>query len=208
MELAPDEELVARVRQGDPDAFRQLVEKHQTFVYGIAQQVVQRRETAEDIAQEVFLRLYRTIAGYRGEARFTTWLYRIAANTAADYMRRQRRRPGTVLLDRVKEWLGDRREEPEAAVLRKERQVSVQELLARLPEKYRLVLYLYHYRQLSYEEIGAICGLPVKTVETRLYRGRSMLKTKWQEVHGDETPTPESAGAGPLFVPGSGDRGR
>lgn len=208
MELAPDEELVVRVRQGDPDAFRQLVEKHQAFVYSIALQVAQRREAAEDIAQEVFLRLYRTIAGYRGEARFTTWLYRIAANAAADYMRQQRRRPAAVLLDRVKEWLADRREEPEAALLRKERQVSVQELLAGLPDKYRLILYLYHYRQLTYEEIGAICGLPVKTVETRLYRGRSMLKTKWQEVHGDETPSPESPGAGPLFAPGAGESGR
>jgi RNA polymerase sigma-70 factor (ECF subfamily) len=91
----------------------------------------------------------------------------------------------------MKGWLGNRQEEPEELALQKEERQSVQYLLSELPDKYRLIIYLYYYKQLSYQEISNVTQLPLKTIETRLYRGKSLLKQKWQEVRNLEQTTSE-----------------
>ncbi|TVY01057.1 RNA polymerase sigma factor [Paenibacillus cremeus] len=186
MESMTDEQLIDFVRQGDERAYRVLMERHQKYIYTLIYRMIDHRETAEDLTQEVFIKLYRSLANFRGESQFTTWLYRLTVNLVTDYRRSQKRRPHTAILDVIKGWFGDRKEEPEARALRKEEQLTMQQLLSDLPDKYRLILYLYHYKQLSYQEISDICGLPLKTIETRLYRGKTMLKEKWMEVRAHE----------------------
>jgi RNA polymerase sigma factor (sigma-70 family) len=189
MEQLTDEQLVEVVRRGEREAYRVLVERHKQYVFTLVFRLVDHRETAEDLAQEVFLKLYRSLELFRGESKFTTWLYRMTVNMVTDYRRNQARRPVENMLDKVKDWAGSRREQPEAqAVLREERR-TMQELVQGLPEKYRMVIYLYHFRQLTYQEIAQVLQLPVKTVETRLYRGKALLKEKWLEVYGDELQT-------------------
>ena len=83
----------------------------------------------------------------------------------------------------MKGWFTDTREEPEEMAMRRDEQAQMQELLSRLPDKYRIVMVLYHFKQLSYSEMSEITGLPIKTLETRLYRGKAMLKEKWLEVN-------------------------
>lgn len=112
-----------------------------------------------------------------------------------DYRRAQRRRPYEAILDKMKGWLINRQEEPEAMALQKEERQMVQQLLSELPDKYRLILYLYHYKQLSYQEIAEATQLPLKTIETRLYRGKSLLKQKWQEVRNLEQSASERTAA-------------
>lgn len=163
-----------------------LVQRHQTYVYTLILRMVEHPQTAEDLSQEVFLKLYRTLVQYRGEAKFTTWLYRLTVNLVQDYRRSQRRKPLEAMLDKVRNWFGDRAAEPEQQVVRQEEEAHLQAMLASLPDKYRIMMYLYHYRQLSYREIADIMQLPLKTVETRLYRGKTMLKQKWIEVNGNE----------------------
>ncbi|MFC5450041.1 RNA polymerase sigma factor [Paenibacillus aestuarii] len=187
MDNLTDEQLVEQVRQGRSEAYRVLIERHKSYIYTIIYRMVEHKETAEDLTQDVFMKLYRTIANFRGEAKFTTWLYRIATNLVTDYRRSQKRKPYTALLDKMKGWLRDTKAQPEEVVLQKDEQQRMQLLLAGLPDKYRLILYLYHYKQLSYQEMSAITGLPVKTLETRLYRGKAMLKEKWLEVNAHET---------------------
>jgi len=187
MEELTDEQLVERVRQGQSDAYRTLVERHKSYIYTVVYRMVEHRETAEDLTQDVFVKLFRSLAYFRGDAKFTTWLYRMTVNLVTDYRRSQKRKPYEVLLDKVKGWFAEPREQPEAAALLKDDQQRMQAALAALPDKYRLILYLYHYRQLSYQEISAAAGLPVKTVETRLYRGKALLKDKWLEVNSHET---------------------
>lgn len=189
MEQWTDEQLIELLRQGDQGAYRQLVERHRNYVYTLIYRMVEHRETAEDLAQEVFIKCYRSIHLFRGDAKFTTWLYRMAVNRVADYRRAQRRRPVESVLDRIKEWFGNREDEPEEQAMRTETKEEMQEMLKQLPEKYRMPLYLLHYMQLSYQEISLILAIPVKTVETRLYRGKSMLKQKWMEVHGNDKAT-------------------
>lgn len=186
MEQLTDEQYIEQIRQGDQEAYRHLVERHKSYILTLIYRMVEQRETAEDLAQEVFIKLYRSLESYRGDAKFTTWLYRLTVNLVTDYRRSQRRKPYEALLDKVKGWFADHREEPEQKTLQNEERETLQKLLSSLPDKYRMILYLYHYKQLSYQEISLAVNLPLKTVETRLYRGKALLKEKWLEVYGDE----------------------
>lgn len=186
MEQLTDEQLVDHVRQGDEEAYRFLIERHKNYIYTLVYRMVEHRETAEDLTQEIFIKLYRSLVHFRGDAKFTTWVYRLTVNLVTDYRRAQRRKPYEAILDKVKGWFGNREEEPEAVALQKEEQQTVQRLLSELPDKYRLIMYLYHYKQLSYQEIAEVTQLPLKTIETRLYRGKALLKQKWQEVRNNE----------------------
>ncbi|OXM83939.1 RNA polymerase sigma factor [Paenibacillus rigui] len=186
MEHLTDEQLVDQIRQGEDEAYRHLIERHKNYIYTLVYRMVEHRETAEDLTQEIFIKLYRSLIYFRGDSKFTTWLYRLATNVVTDYRRAQKRRPHQTIVDKLKGWFGSRDEEPEAVALQKEQQHTVQRMLSELPDKYRLILYLYHYKQLSYQEISEITQLPIKTIETRLYRGKALLKQKWQEVRNHE----------------------
>lgn len=196
MEFLTDEELVERVRQGHPDAYRLLVDRHRQSVFTLIRCRVESKETAEDLAQEVFIKLYRSMPGFRQESRFGTWLYRIVLNTVTDYQRARRRRPVTAVFETLKSWFGDPGEQPEEQAIRREERETVTGVLRRLPEKYRHILFLHHYRQMSCGEIAQLLELPVKTVETRLYRGKSLLKEQWLEVNAHEHPTSGRPNAG------------
>jgi RNA polymerase sigma factor (sigma-70 family) len=195
MEQSTDEQLINQIRQGDEEAYRLLIERHKQYIYTLVYRMVEHRETAEDLTQDIFIKLYRSLDHFRGDAKFTTWLYRLTTNLVTDYRRAQRRRPYEAILDKMKGWLGNRQEEPEAVALQKEERQTVQQLLSELPDKYRLIIYLYHYKQLSYQEISDVTQLPLKTIETRLYRGKSLLKQKWQEVRNLEQSTSERTAA-------------
>ncbi|MBP1990923.1 RNA polymerase sigma factor [Paenibacillus eucommiae] len=179
MEQLTDEQLIEQIRQGRTEAYRELVDRHKNYIYTLAYRMVQHPETAEDLTQEVFVKLFRSLAHFRGDSKFTTWLYRMTINLVTDYRRSQQRKPYEALLDKMKSWFSESKEQPEAAILIKEEQEQMQRLLADLPDKYRLILYLHHYKQLTYQEMSQVTGLPVKTLETRLYRGRALLKEKW-----------------------------
>jgi RNA polymerase sigma factor (sigma-70 family) len=183
MDTMTDEQLIEEIRQGHTDAYRVLVERHNSYIYTLVYRMVGHKETAEDLTQEVFVKLYRSLNHFRGDAKLTTWLYRMTTNLVTDYRRAQKRRPYEALLDKMKGWFTDTREEPEEIAVRKDEQTQMQDLLSLLPDKYRIVMVLYHFKQLSYSEMSEITGLPIKTLETRLYRGKAMLKEKWLEVN-------------------------
>ncbi|MGF7047949.1 RNA polymerase sigma-70 factor (ECF subfamily) [Paenibacillus sp. DS2015] len=189
MEGLADEQLVNEIRQGHSEAYRILVDRHKSYIYTLIYRMVENHEATEDLSQEVFVKLYRSIGLFRGDARFTTWLYRLALNVVIDYQRAQRRKPHSVLIDKVEGWFIDVKEQPEEQLLHKEAQADMLQMLSELPDKYRLILYLYHYKQLSYQEMSDTTGLPIKTLETRLYRGKAMLKQKWLEVNHRESET-------------------
>jgi RNA polymerase sigma factor (sigma-70 family) len=195
LEDLTDEALVEQIRQGQNDAYRVLIERHKNYIFTLIFRMIEHRETAEDLTQEVFIKLHRSLHLFRGDAKFTTWLYRMTANIVTDYRRSKRRRPLEAVLDIVKGWFSDPDEQPEARTLRKEEHESIQELLRELPDKYRLVIYLYHYKQLSYQGIADVLQVPVKTVETRLYRGKMLLKQKWVEVYRNEWPLSQGSSA-------------
>ena len=189
---ATDEDLVRQACQGDQDAFAELVRRHHGLVYNLCLRLVGQPADAADATQEVFLRVYTRLGHFRGQARFRTWLYRIAVNTCQDELRRRRRRP-RLLGDLGRDAAADGPPPPAGAVLAREVRAAVAAALAALPEPFRVAVVLRDLHHLSYDEIGAVLGLPPGTVRSRIHRGRLLLRDAltragWAPGTGGETP--------------------
>lgn len=165
--------LIVRAGQGDQEAFCQLVERYQGAVFNLAYRMLGDAEEAEDAAQEIFVRLYRQLARYDAERKFSTWVLAIATNYCIDQLRR--RRMQFVPLENIIPWARARDAGPEGAALDREAHDEVQLLLRRLPEKYRTVLVLRYWEELSCAEIGSVLNVPEGTVKTQLHRARKAL---------------------------------
>lgn len=178
-----DEDLVARSRGGDVDSFNQLILRWERPIYALAYRVIGRQEDARDVCQETFLRAFRALPGFKGQAKFSSWLYRIALNLCRDWVRRQRRTPivevpdGVDPLDLVD--LAAERDRPasiEDLVSRRELSAAVEEAMALLPEEQRTAIILKEYHGMTFQEIAELQGCPLSTVKTRLYQGLTVLR--------------------------------
>lgn len=176
--MATDELLVHAARSGDLDAYAALVKRHQDKIYNLSSKMVENGEDARDLTQEVFLQLYQSLPRFRSESSFGTWAYRIAANKCLDFLRRKKTRGKQVLLspEAGDALMCDCREGPEETAIRLDESRRLKAAIKNLPEVYRIVLVLHHYQQLPYKEIADILSVPVKTVATRLYRAKLILK--------------------------------
>lgn len=174
MEAAPEEQIwILQSLQGDQQAFAQLVGRYQRHVYNLTYRMLGSAEDAEDATQETFLRAYVALPTFQLGRKFSSWLLSIASNLCIDILRR--RRYAWLSLEDVSFRLVAPTDEPGRGVLRQEEAGRVQHLLSRLPEKYRLVVILRYWYDLSYEEIVETTGLSLNTVKTRLHRARNML---------------------------------
>jgi len=168
-----DQPLVAQSCAGNTEAFEQLVLRHKDHVYTLAYRVLGDHGEAEDVAQETFLRAYECLADFRGEARFSTWLYRICYNLCVNRFQRKNRDAST---ETAPEALPSSTSGSCEQLLLKEQQHLLNWALSRLKAELREVVLLYHTDHLSYEEIASVLGHPVGTVRSRLHRGRGELK--------------------------------
>ena len=171
MDPATERALVERCRAGDDDAFRELVEQYKNLVYALIARTVQDRARAEDLAQEVFLRVHRGLPYFRGEARLSTWLYRIVANVCIQA--RERARPHVSLDD---ERAGVR---PAAADRRfgdLELRDRLEKAIARLPANYRLLIAAHYLEGVQYEELADALQLPLGTLKTQIHRAKQQLR--------------------------------
>ena len=175
-----DEELVARSMGGDLDSFNQLVLRWERPIYALAYRVIGREEDARDVCQETFMRAFRALGGFKGQAKFSSWLYRIALNLCRDWIRRQRRQPiaqapeGVDLFDLAAEDAPT--ESIEDLVARREIGRAVQRAMAVLPEEQRTAIILKEYHGLTFQEIADLLDCPLSTVKTRLYQGLTVLR--------------------------------
>jgi len=184
-----DEDLMARVAEDDERAFTELVRRFQGRVMNLVSRVLNDRNCADDLAQEVFVRVFVHRRNYRRGSKFSTWLFTIAANLAKNEIRRRVRRRNWFSLDALTEMLNDSiiqladpTEGSEAGLEREQLQGEVGRAIATVPEKYRLALVLRDIEGLSYEEIAEVIGVPGGTVRSRINRARSMLKRKLQPL--------------------------
>jgi RNA polymerase sigma-70 factor (ECF subfamily) len=184
--MTTDEELVARSRGGDLDSFNQLVLRWERPIYALAYRVIGREEEARDIAQEAFLRAFRALKGFKGQAKFSSWLYRITLNLCRDWMRRERRTPiaqtpeGVDLVELAGEatpW-----ESVEDLVSRKELGRAVAKAMSALPEEQRTAIILKEYQGLTFQEIADLLECPLSTVKTRLYQGLTVLRRQLEQA--------------------------
>jgi len=176
-----DQQLVAKVQKGDSRAFDLLVLKYQHRIFGLIGRYVRDADEVQDVAQEAFIKAYRALPGFRGESAFYTWLYRIAINTAKNYLvSRSRRPPGTdVELEDAENhesaWGLRDIENPENALFGTELKEVVDCAISALPEDLRTAITLREFDGLSYEDIADIMDCPVGTVRSRIFRAREAI---------------------------------
>ena len=183
-----DQQLVERVQRGDKRAFDLLVLKYQHKILGLVVRFVHDSHEAQDVAQEAFIKAYRALGNFRGDSAFYTWLYRIAINTAKNYLvARGRRPPESDISAEDAEFMdGDHDlkdiESPERLMLRDEIEATVHRAIAALPEDLRTALTLREFDGLSYEDIAAVMQCPVGTVRSRIFRAREAVDKALQPL--------------------------
>ncbi len=182
-QVEQDRGFVERALEGDPDGFRALVERYQRPVFSVILRLVRDRATAEDLAQESFIKAFRALATFDRNRKFSSWLFSIAHNTAIDHLRKR-------VVDTVPLEVDDDRQDPidilaaapldnpEGAALRRDLTRCFEEALAELRPEYAEVLTLRFQEGLAYEEIAEVIGLPLGTVKTHIYRARRQLATR------------------------------
>jgi RNA polymerase sigma-70 factor (ECF subfamily) len=179
----PDGDLICRIQQGDQSAFNQLVLKYRQRVMGVAARMLRDRVEAEDLAQDVFVKVYHSLKGFKGEALFSTWLYRITANSCLNHRRKRRfeDQGGSVMGDAA-DLLPDHESNPHDLLEKKELKLFLEQAIQRLPEEQRIVLILRDIEGLSYEDIADTLGLELGTVRSRLHRARLAVQESLQTV--------------------------
>ena len=190
--VVTDQQLVAKVQKGDSRAFDLLVLKYQHKIFALISRYVRDRDEVQDVAQEAFIKAYRALPNFRGESAFYTWLYRIAINTAKNYLvSRSRRPPGSDVELEDAEYFetgGGLREieNPENALFGAELKAVVDGAIGALPEDLRTAITLREFDGLSYEEIAEIMACPVGTVRSRIFRAREAIDALVvQHMHGE-----------------------
>lgn len=173
--MRDERELIRRAGQGDQEAFRQLVETYQAPAYRLALRMCGGDAAlAEDAAQEAFLAAWRGLPRFRGDSRFSTWLYRLTTNAAIDCLRREKRHRDADDLDGVE--LPDGGDTPQEAAERTETQTAVRSALSALSDEHRQVLLLRYMQEMDYGEIAAALDISEGTVKSRINRAKARLK--------------------------------
>jgi RNA polymerase sigma-70 factor (ECF subfamily) len=175
-----DQTIVQQVLAGDVNAFAHLVTRYQTSVYNLCKKMLQNENEAEDAAQEVFLRAYQQLHTYQTERKFSSWILSIASHFCIDLLRR---RHPTMDLDEIMFWKTSQEPEPEEMAVSGEERGEVRELLKKLPEKYRMMIVLRYWYDLSYEEIAKTTALTLSNVKSRLFRAREILAKELQNTN-------------------------
>jgi RNA polymerase sigma-70 factor (ECF subfamily) len=174
-----DAQLVTASKNGDQDTFSLLVQRYQRRVFNLVFRMLQNYEEASEVTQEAFLAAWQGLPSFRGDARFSTWLYRIAYNCALKQLETRKRDRALQTALQSEQMIEG--EDPKNSLLEMlDNQKMVQEQLSQLPPKYRVVLILRHLQDMTYEEMAEVLTMPVGTIKTHLFRARNLLKERLQ----------------------------
>jgi len=187
-EGATDQELVERVKQGDKTAFDLLVIKYQQRIINLVSRFVRNQSDAQDVTQEAFIKAYRAMPNFRGESAFYTWMYRIAVNTAKNYLAVQSRRPVAAERDitEIEQIEGDNALKdyatPEHMLLRDEIQETIVKAIENLPDDLKMAITLREVEGLSYQDIASAMDCPIGTVRSRIFRAREAIDNQLEPL--------------------------
>lgn len=165
-----DLELVNQSKQGDPEAFSELVRRHQHVVFNVSYRFMRDATLAEDMAQEAFLKAYRLLKGFRGDCSFSTWMYRVTCSVCLTELNRRKRR------NEVENELQHHVETAEEPSDRTDMPEIVRKCVHRLPDRYIQIITLYYLKGVSYEEIAQVMNIPMGTLKTWMFRARKQLR--------------------------------
>ena len=186
-----DEDIIKMILRGDSEKYSILIDRYSSKIFSTAYNYTHNHEEARDLVQDILIKAYNSLGSYKEQAKFSTWLYRIAVNSCIDWSRRGKSRVINLSCayeeDSIFDSLVVEEDGPEESVLRQEHKELIRSSLAALPEIYKTVLILFYFEELKVQEICTILDCPRRTIETRLYRGKSILKsTLKQELSGGE----------------------
>jgi RNA polymerase sigma-70 factor (ECF subfamily) len=179
-----DQLIVSQIVSGQKDLFRLLVRQHEKAVYGMGLSFFRNGDDASDFTQEVFLKAYRSLSGFEGRSRFSTWLYKIAYNTALNEV--NRRKEYHSLAEEDTDKLINYSETPEHLAIRSAAKEAVRSAVMELPERFRICVDLFFFYDRSYQEIEAITGIPVNTVKSHVFRAKIILREKLERLSEDK----------------------
>ena len=171
-----DQLIVSQIISGQKDLFRLLVRQHEKAVYGMGFSFFRNHDDASDFTQDVFLKAYRSLSRFEGRSRFSTWLYKIAYNTALNEV--NRRKEYQSLAEEDADKLLNNGDTPERIALRNAAKESVRSAIKELPERFRICVDLFFFYDRSYQEIEAITGIPVNTIKSHVFRAKIILREK------------------------------
>jgi RNA polymerase sigma-70 factor (ECF subfamily) len=175
-----DSDLIERAVAGQSDCFDELVKRYHKPIASFIFRMIGNRETALDLTQEVFIKVYGSLERYKPEFKFSTWIYKIASNTAIDHLRKSAVSTAPLYLVNDEEEfelpIPSRTLSPERALERRERAAQIEEVVSQLPPRYRELIVLRHVSELGYEEIADVTGLPLGTVKNRIFRAREAMR--------------------------------
>lgn len=179
-----DEELIELIINGKTELFSELINRYQNKVYSTAYSYTRDYEEAKDLTQEIFIKIYNNLTGFRNKSQFSTYLYRVAVNRCIDWTRKKRPKTISILLCQddekadIYDFIADYESNPEEILLRRENSDLIREEINKLPEIYSTVMIMYYFQDFSPQEISDILKVPRKTIDTRLFRARNLIKKK------------------------------
>lgn len=180
-----DNEIIRLVLSGRSEAYADLVDRYKDYVYTLVFRIIKNREDAEEVAQDVFIRAYRYLSDFKGNAKFSTWLYTIAHNTSLSFLRKKKPAILSLEEDRVQD-LADRPEPAGLGLEQKSRAKLVSEAMNMLSADDAQVITLFYHQEQSLDEIASILGIEQNTAKVRLHRARARLKEKMEKQFAGE----------------------
>ncbi len=175
MSQKPDEYFINKVTQGENDAYAILVDRYKHMVLTLALKIVKNREDAEEVAQDTFIKAYNALNDFKGESKFSTWLYKIAYYRSLDYFKKNKRRVETTTIDISEEYNIASMDDALDGMEVKERAEIIKHAIQELPADDAVLITLYYFETLSMNEISKVMGIPANTIKVRLFRGRKRL---------------------------------
>jgi RNA polymerase sigma-70 factor (ECF subfamily) len=175
-----DGDLILSFRAGNEDAFDRLFQRYQDYVYNVCLGILANPDDARDCTQEAFLRVYRKVREFRGDAAFSTWLYRVTVNVCVAQLRRRPRHAAASLEDETVREIADDGPEAWKGPARSAEEARVRAVVAELPEDYRKLLVLRYFQDLSYEEMVEVLGYNLSQLKVKLHRARRAFAKRWE----------------------------
>jgi RNA polymerase sigma-70 factor (ECF subfamily) len=185
-----DNEIISRVLQGEQHAYAELVHRYQDYVFTLVMRMIKNREDAEEVAQDVFVKAYRSLADFRGEAKFSTWLYTITSTTCITFLRKKKLHMYSLDSEKVLEVADSKDSGLRANVIEQKSRVNMMnEAIEMLSPDDAGIITLFYKAEQSLEEIAAILHIETNAAKVRLHRARGRLKEKMEKFFGEEVKT-------------------
>ncbi|VAV86053.1 RNA polymerase ECF-type sigma factor [hydrothermal vent metagenome] len=182
-----DQVYIDKILDGEASAYTVLVNRYKDLVYTLSLRMVKNREDAEEVAQDTFIKTYSSLNKFKGDSKFSTWIYRVAYNTCLDRLKKNKRQPYTVAIDEYTEHQVKTLDNALDQIEAKEKQQAIQNCLELLPSEDSFLLTLYYFEELSLDEISKVVGLKPNNIKVKIFRSRKKLATILKEQLDNET---------------------